>query len=76
MNSLEAIIAVVMMLAIIGIVVQVHVHSSKMLGNPEWTENIQVEKKGNILEETFVLGEGRTSEHGKTSSYLRWYFVS
>ena len=76
MNSLEAMIAIIMVLVIVSIVVQVNITSSDILSKPEWVEKIRVEKKSGILRGEIVLGKGRSTVHNiSSSSYLRWYFA-
>jgi len=70
MNTLEAMIAVMMLLGIVGIAMQVHVRSAKVLGDSALYKRV-VEKTAYSLRSS---GISSGNVGGNYETYRRWYF--
>lgn len=75
MNTLEAMIAVMLVLGLVVVVMQVQIKASETLNDAELIEKSDKKKSAEMRDSEVVIGEGRASEHDLNySSYERWYF--
>ena len=70
MNTLEALLAVMMMLALVTMVMHAHAEANEALGSEELHGLVEKSQGAGAEEVAIVLGKGRT---GANNSYGRWY---
>ena len=70
MNTLEALLAVMLLIGLVAVVMQAHNELGERLGDPSLRAMMEQTQAARMQKVLVSLGEGRD---GNYSSYARWY---